>query len=206
MAKPASADPTFHAMAHTLPEPTAAALPLVHRIAVLCYLYDHEGRLLLLHRLQAPNAGMHSPIGGKLESALGEGPHECAVREIHEETGVTVRSDEVRLIGIISERAYPSQDSKRAHWLLFLFEVMRPIGHDEITSYTFAEGTLEWIEIDQVETIGIPETDRRVMWPNVKALRGRREALGFFMAHIDCSTDPFTWRLEESWGADVGST
>ena len=44
---------------------------LPYRVAVLCYLYDHEGRLLLLHRCKAPNSGRHSPIGGKLELAEG---------------------------------------------------------------------------------------------------------------------------------------
>jgi len=177
---------------------------LPHRIAVLCYLYDEQGRLLLLHRLKAPNAGMYSPVGGKLESGLGEGPHECALREVLEETGVTLRNDEMRLIGVISERAYPvsegAPDDKRAHWLLFLFEATRPIGHDEIANYAFDEGTMEWVEIDRVGSLAIPDTDRKVMWPNVLAHRGQNGARGFFMAHIDCSVDPFTWRIEESWG------
>ena len=37
-----------------------------YKIAVLCYLYDEEGRLLLLHRRKPPNRDMYSPIGGKL--------------------------------------------------------------------------------------------------------------------------------------------
>ena len=60
----------------------SASLP--YKIAVLCYLYDERGDLLLLHRNKAPNAGMYSPIGGKLEMADGEGPQESAVREIFE--------------------------------------------------------------------------------------------------------------------------
>ena len=182
---------------------------LHHRIAVLCYLYDEQGRLLLLHRLKSPNAGMYSPVGGKLESARGEGPHECALREVREETGVELCNDEMRLIGVISERAYPAADEKRAHWLLFLFEATRPIGHDEIASYAFDEGTLEWVPLDRVESLDIPETDRKVMWPNVLAHRpadgGPNGHRGFFMAHIDCSTDPFTWRIEESWGVPHGA-
>ena len=74
----------------------AGALP--HRIAVLCYLYDERGRLLLLHRRKNPNIGMYSPIGGKLETSTGEGPHDCAVREIQEETGVEIDHDDLRMM------------------------------------------------------------------------------------------------------------
>ena len=38
---------------HPRYEPTT----LPYRVAVLVYLYDHDGRLLLLHRAKAPNAG-----------------------------------------------------------------------------------------------------------------------------------------------------
>ena len=79
---------------------------LPHRIAVLCYLYDGDGCVLLLHRKQNPNLGMYSPIGGKLKVTTGEGPHECALREIREETGLTLRGEDLRLTGIVSERAY----------------------------------------------------------------------------------------------------
>ena len=49
----------------------AGADQLPYRIAVLCYLEDLDGRLLMLHRRKEPNAGMHSPIGGKLEISIG---------------------------------------------------------------------------------------------------------------------------------------
>lgn len=162
---------------------------LPYRIAVLCYLYDESGRILLLHRRKQPNVGMYSPIGGKLEASEGESPHNCALREIQEEAELTLADAEIRMLGVVSETAYESEN----HWLIFLFEVTRAIRSDEITRLEFDEGTLEWIEKDSVETLSIPETDRQVMWPNVCKHRG-----GFFAAHIDCSNDPFTWQLQES--------
>jgi len=164
-----------------------SAIP--YKLAVLCYLYDDAGRLLLLHRRKSPNAGMYSPIGGKLETSIGEGPHQCAVREIREETGIEVLEEEIRMTGIVSETAYEGQ----THWLIFLFEVTRPIDPEEIAHSDFDEGTLEWVPEERVAEIPIPETDRRVMWPSVQAHRG-----GFFMVHIDCRSDPFTWSLVES--------
>lgn len=169
------------------PAGSVAALP--YKIAVLCYLYDADGRVLMLHRRRPPNADMYSPIGGKLEIGLGEGPHQCALREIREEADLLLRDEEIRLTGIVSERAYQNE----THWLIFLFEVTRPVRPDEIAWTEFEEGRLEWVEPSRVPSLPIPDTDRLVMWPQVRAHRG-----GFFMVHIDCSVSPFTWRLVES--------
>lgn len=164
--------------------------PLPYKIAVLCYLYDADQRVLLLHRLKNPNAGMYSPIGGKLDVTTGEGPHACALREIREEAGVTLRDEEIRLTGIVSERAYEGE----THWLIFLFEVTRPIGHEEIAEMSFDEGELEWVPVDRVAEHGIPETDRKVMWPLIRAHRNG----GFFMVHIDCTGEEMDWVIQES--------
>lgn len=163
--------------------------PLPYKIAVLCYLYDADERLLLLHRIKDPNAGMYSPIGGKLEMAVGEGPHDCALREIEEEAGIVLDRDDIHLTGIVSETAYEG----KTHWLIFLFEVMRPIGHDEIEHMDMDEGTLEWVPVDEVEQIAIPETDQRIMWP----LMREHSHGGFFQVHIDCSGDEMCWHVHE---------
>jgi 8-oxo-dGTP diphosphatase len=168
---------------------------LPYKIAVLCYLYDEHNQLLLLHRLKEPNAGNYSPIGGKLEVAIGESPHACAIREIYEESGVIVTASDIRLSGMLAEKAY-SEDREQTHWLLFLFEVKRPIQHDEIENMEFEEGTLEWVHVDDVENKNIPQTDRQIIWNLVKQHRG-----GFFAVDIDCSQDPFTWEIKEEWTA-----
>ena len=54
--------------------------PLAYKIAVLVFLENNAGEHLLLLRAKAPNLGAWSPIGGKLETAVGESPFECAVR------------------------------------------------------------------------------------------------------------------------------
>ena len=163
--------------------------PLPMKIAVLCYLYDHDGHVLLLHRRQEPNIGMYSPVGGKLDIAAGEGPHQCAVREIREETGIELSLDDLRMTGIVSERAYEGC----AHWLIFLFEVMCPVRQDALAWTDFSEGRLEWKRIDEVPHLAIPQTDREVMWPLVQAHRG-----GFFVVQIDCSVEPMQWTVCQS--------
>ncbi|MHC4909279.1 MAG: NUDIX hydrolase [Planctomycetota bacterium] len=163
---------------------------LPHRIAVLCYLHDENGRLLLLHRTKDPNCGMYSPIGGKLEVTWGESPHQCAVREIAEEAGITVATEDLHLTGIVAETAYEG----RTHWLIFVFEVMRPIREGEIVEMTIDEGTLEWVAPADVPAKPIPLTDREIMWPLFRDHRG-----GFFVVHIDCTEgDDITWTIEQS--------
>lgn len=162
---------------------------LPYKIAVLCYLYDGDGCVLLLHRRKDPNAGMMSPIGGKLEMALGESPHGCAVREIAEEAGLCVPDDEVRLAGIVAETAYERQ----SHWLIFLFEVARPVDRGEVAQLEIDEGVLEWVPVADVARRPIPATDRTILWPLVQRHRG-----GFFMVDIDCRSQPPTWKVRES--------
>lgn len=156
---------------------------------MLCYLYDTSDRVLILHRRKSPNKGMYSPIGGKLEVTCGEGPHACAVREIHEEAGLALGDDEVRLTGIVAERAYEGE----THWLIFLYEVTRPIDPAEITQMEFDEGTLTWVSAADVPDLDIPRTDREIMWPLVQQHRG-----GFFSVEIDCTVEPIRWTVQES--------
>ncbi len=170
------------------------ALP--YKVAVLVYLRDAEGRVLMLHRRKLPNMDMYSPVGGKLETAEGESPHECAVREVAEETGLRLAPDEVRLSGIVNERGYEGQ----SHWLIFLFEATRAIRPEEIPVMEFDEGRLEWIPERDVERLAIPDTDRTIMWPAVRAHAG-----GFFMVEIDCSRQPMTHRIVESWKAPAAA-
>lgn len=172
-----------------MPSPTNSITELPYKIAVLCYLYDDAGNVLLLHRTQSPNAGMYSPIGGKLHAHEGESPQECAIREIREESHAEIAPKDIRLTGMITERAYEGE----THWMLFLFEVTRPIAHEELGWTVFEEGTLEWVPMDEVLKKPIPDTDRQIMWRMVQEHRG-----GFFVIHIDCSVKPMVWTVTES--------
>src|SRR6202790_1367929 len=97
------------------------ALP--YKIAVLVFLENRAGEHLLLLRAKAPNLGVWSPIGGKLETSLGESPFECAVRETHEETGLAIGAADLHLFALIAEKAYEGQ----THWLMFLFRCRQPL-------------------------------------------------------------------------------
>jgi len=160
--------------------------PLPYKIATLCYLFDERDRALLLHRRKPPNRDLYSPVGGKLEMAQGESPTGCAVREIREEVGLDVDPADLHLTGIVSERAFENQ----THWLMFLYEVTRPVA---VKRMSIDEGELGWFTRTQIDALVLPESDREVIWPAFWTHRG-----GFFTAHLDCGDGPMTWRIEQS--------
>jgi len=160
------------------------ASPMPYTIAVLCYLFDADQRLLMLHRRRPPNVDLYSPIGGKLNQESGESPGACAVREIREEANIDVSHSDLRLAGVVSETAYQG-----THWLMFLYEVTRPV---QVNPTTFREGRLEWHSRDEIAQLPIPQTDRQVIWPLFWQYRHR-----FFAAHINCIGDDITWELQQ---------
>lgn len=157
-----------------------------YKIAVLCDLRDAQGNILLLERLRQPNRGLFSPIGGKLDTRLGESPAQCARREIREETGLDIRIERLHLGGMIAERGYEGQ----ANWLLFYFRVLDPV---VLEAHEMREGRLDWHDTASLEDLALPETDRRIIWPLV-----REHDLGFFAVHIDCTGSELCWTVEQS--------
>ena len=101
---------------------------LPYKIATLVYIFDERGNTLLLHRKKAPNQGLYSPIGGKLERGIGESPYQCALREVQEEIGLALEYSDIRLCGLVAEKAYEGA----THWLMFCFEVTRAISLTEL--------------------------------------------------------------------------
>lgn len=166
-------------------------MKLPYRIATLCFLFDRQGQTLLIHRHKAPNHDLYSPIGGKLEQDDGESPTGCAAREIFEEAGLTVSVNDLHLTGIVSEKGYESQ----GHWLLFCYELMTPA--DAVKAGQIAEGRLEWVPLDALPDLPIPDSDRQVIWPLFRKYRH-----GFFAAHIDCTGPEMVWTLEQAISAE----
>ena len=171
--------------------PLVPGLP--YRVAVLCYLRDPAGRLLLLHRRKPPNLDLYSPIGGKLETSRGESPTACAVREVREESGLDLTMDRLRAIGVVSEAAFEGS----GHWLMFLFDC--DLDADEadqvVTDRCVTdEGRLAWFTPEAMDGLALPETDRLVINPLVHRHASDQR---FFMAHIDCSSEKLRWQQEQ---------
>lgn len=144
--------------------------PLAYKIAVLVFLENTRGEHLLMLRAKPPNLGVWSPIGGKLETALGESPFECAVRETFEETGIAVPADAFHLFAMIAEKAYEGQ----SHWLMFLFRCKQPVS---ALPPDISEGKFGFFSRAAINELPIPETDRTALWPIFDQYRDRFVAL-----------------------------
>lgn len=105
-------------------------------VATLCYLRS-GGRTLMLHRNKKKgdaHLGKWNGLGGKLES--GESPDECVVREVREESGLTILDP--RLRGVLTFPAFKDRED----WLVFVYTATRHEG----TLGECAEGDLEWVD------------------------------------------------------------
>ena len=115
----------------------------------LCYI-ENEDYYLMLYRNKKqddPNAGKWIGVGGKMEQ--GETVEGCLLREVKEETGITLEKYEKRgVIDFISD----TWEDERMH--LFTGTV------EKRDSYECNEGTLQWIQKAQVMTLHLWEGDR----------------------------------------------
>jgi len=167
---------------------------LSHKLAVLVFLENAAGEHLLIRRAKMPNLGNWSPIGGKMETGIGESPFECAVRETEEETGFQIATADLHLFGMIAEKAYEGQ----SHWLMFLFRCRKPIEHlpPEID-----EGCFGYFSRDALDALSLPETDRTALWPIYDRYRDH-----FVSLRADCMPDkPLHIEIEEVTPPDTST-
>ena len=136
-----------------MPEPRT----LPFKISALVFVRNESGKFLLIRRNKAPNFGLWSPIGGKLEMAEGESPFECAIRETREEIGLELSEPDLRMFAMISEKSYEGG----THWLMFLFDVKKRIC---ALPEDISEGRFGLFGADEIENLDIPETDRVLLW------------------------------------------
>lgn len=128
------------------------------KLATLCYI-KKDRKTLMLHRVKKKNdahEGKWNGIGGKF--ADGETPEECAVREVKEETGLTIKNPKLagRLI-------FPAFGKQPEDWHVYVFTIEEFEG-ELINS---AEGELAWIPDEKLLELNLWEGDKLFLkWIN----------------------------------------
>lgn len=119
-------------------------------LATLCYV-KQDGKTLMIHRNKRPNdihAGKWNGLGGKFEA--GETPEMCIQREVKEEAGLSIQNP--RLHGLLVFTNFKGND-----WYVFVFTAKEFDGELNASS---PEGTLEWIDDEQLLNLNLWESDQ----------------------------------------------
>lgn len=121
----------------------------------LCYI-EKDDKYLMLHRVKKENDANHDKwigVGGKFEN--GESPEECLLREVKEETGLTLTK--YRLRGIVT---FVSDEWEGEY--MYLFTATEYEG--EITESDFNiecdEGDLVWVPKSELFNLNLWEGDK----------------------------------------------
>lgn len=119
------------------------------KLTTLCYI-EHDDQYLMLHRVKKENDENHDKwigVGGKFEE--GESPEDCLLREVKEETGLTLR--EYCLRGIIT---FVSNEWGTEY--MYLYTATKYEG----TLIECDEGELVWVPKDKLSELTLWEGDR----------------------------------------------
>ena len=119
------------------------------QLTTLCYI-EQDDCYLMLHRVKKSNDINHDKwlgVGGHFEA--GESPEDCLLREVQEETGLTLTAWRFRGIVTFDSDCYET-------------EYMCLYTADGFTGSLTdcAEGVLEWVPKGQIEKLPVWEGDR----------------------------------------------
>lgn len=122
------------------------------KLATLCYVIDEKNKkTLMIHRTKKENdyhANKWNGLGGKFNA--GESPEDCVIREVVEESGLTIISPKMQ--GFIT---FPNFDGEH-DWYVFIFTSTSFVGK----LINSREGHLEWIPNEKLFSLNLWEGDR----------------------------------------------
>ena len=119
------------------------------KLATLCYV-KQNGKTLMIYRSKREgdiHEGKWNGLGGKIH--MGETPEECVIREVKEESGLTIQSPSLR--GILTFPAFKDEED----WYVYVF-VANEFSGNLIESQ---EGKLEWVDDEKLPSLPLWEGD-----------------------------------------------
>lgn len=119
------------------------------RLTTICYI-EQDGNYLMLHRTKKENDQSHDKwlgVGGKFEKD--ESPDECILREVKEETGITLTSYQLRGVMTFVSDIWETE-------YMFIYTADRFEG--ELAECS--EGDLQWIKKTEVMNLKLWEGDK----------------------------------------------
>lgn len=138
------------------------------KLTTLCYI-QKDNCYLMLHRIkksQDINEGKWIGVGGKFEAD--ETPEECLLREVKEETGLTLSTYQYRgLLTFINSQCETE----------YIFLYTADAYEGTLTS-DCGEGILKWVPVEQIDQLDLWEGDR------------------IFLRYLKESTAPFSLKLK----------
>lgn len=124
------------------------------KLTTLCYI-EKEDKYLMLHRVKKENDCNKDKwigVGGKFEE--GESPEECLLREVYEETGLTLTN--YRFRGLVT---FVSDEWEGEYMHLFTANAFE----GELLEYAMKdcdEGELVWMPKNEIEQLNLWEGDK----------------------------------------------
>ncbi len=122
---------------------------MARNLTTLCYI-ERDDAYLMMHRVKKErdiNRDKWIGVGGHFEE--GESPEECLLREVMEETGLTLTDYRLRGVITFMTDTYPAE-----YMFLYTAEGFTGMMH------ACNEGELEWVPKVKVEQLPIWEGDR----------------------------------------------
>jgi 8-oxo-dGTP diphosphatase len=119
------------------------------KLATLCYVRK-DGHTLMIHRVKKENdihRGKWNGLGGKFEA--GESPEDCVIREVREESGLTISNPVLK--GFLTFPNFANNED----WYAFVFIAQEYQG--ELIEP--AEGYLRWIPDGELLNLNLWEGD-----------------------------------------------
>lgn len=118
-------------------------------LTTICYIIKDD-QVLMLHRVKKENdmnANKWIGVGGKIEE--GESPKECILREVYEETGLTLNDVTLKSVVTFNFAKYDNE-------LMFVYIAKEFTGAIKECN----EGVLKWIPIAKINQLKLWEGDQ----------------------------------------------